>query len=138
ICLTDTQFLINERYMNTILLLKPLLLFFCIGCAQPGDTGPALHEDSHTAASPGLAAAGSNSVSPPDTESKIIPAAERLELYLPLIRGKSVALFANHTSMIGDEHLADVLLKEGVDIKKIFAPEHGFRGVADAGEKVRN
>lgn len=70
--------------------------------------------------------------------SKIIPAAERLDVYLPLLKGKRVALFANNTSMVGKTHLVDTLSKRGVDIKKIFAPEHGFRGTADAGEKVAN
>ena len=109
-----------------------------MGCAQPGNTDPAPRDDSHRADSAGPAAAKHDPTPPSSIESKIIPAAERLDLYLPLVKGKSVALFANNTSMIGDEHLVDVLLKEGVGVRKIFAPEHGFRGVADAGEKVRN
>lgn len=124
--------------MNTILLLKPFLLFLYMGCAQPGNTDAAPRNDSHRAASAGLAGAKHDPAPPASIESKIIPAAERLDLYLPLVKGKSVALFANNTSMIGDEHLVDVLLKKGVGVRKIFAPEHGFRGVADAGEKVRN
>jgi uncharacterized protein YbbC (DUF1343 family) len=70
--------------------------------------------------------------------SDIITAAERTEVYLPLLKGKAVAVFANQTSMIGNTHLVDTLLKRGVNIKKIFAPEHGFRGTADAGEHVNN
>jgi uncharacterized protein YbbC (DUF1343 family) len=70
--------------------------------------------------------------------SKIIPAAERFDLYLPLLKDKRVAVFANNTSMVGNTHLVDTLSKKGVNIKKIFAPEHGFRGTADAGEKVSN
>lgn len=70
--------------------------------------------------------------------NKIIPAAERIETYLPLLKGKAVAVFANQTSMVGNTHLVDTLLKLGVNIKKIFAPEHGFRGTADAGEQVNN
>lgn len=69
---------------------------------------------------------------------KIIPGAERLNVYLPLIKGKSVGIFANQTSMVGNTHLVDTLRKLGVDIKVIFGPEHGFRGTADAGEKVGN
>ncbi|MEO6455264.1 MAG: DUF1343 domain-containing protein [Ginsengibacter sp.] len=69
---------------------------------------------------------------------KIIPGAERMEVYLPLLKGKSIALFANQTSMVGNSHLADTLLKRGIKIIKIFGPEHGFRGGADAGEKVGN
>ena len=66
----------------------------------------------------------------------IIPAAERLELYINLCKSKSVGLVANQTSVVKDKHLVDVLLSEGVDIKRIFCPEHGFRGNAGAGELI--
>ncbi len=69
---------------------------------------------------------------------KIIPAAERLNEYLPQLKGKKVAVFANQTSTIGNKHLVDVLQSNGVAIKIIFGPEHGFRGTADAGEKVES
>ena len=71
-------------------------------------------------------------------EGKVIPAAERLHVYLPLIKGKSVGIFANQTSMVGNTHLVDTLRSLGVNVKVIFGPEHGFRGNADAGEKVGN
>lgn len=71
-------------------------------------------------------------------ESRIIPGAERMEQYLLLLKGKRVAVFANHTSMAGNAHLVDTLVKSGVNITIIFAPEHGFRGTADAGEKIDN
>lgn len=69
---------------------------------------------------------------------RILPGAERLSVYLPLLKGKSVGVFANQTSMVGSSHLVDTLTKLGIRIKVIFGPEHGFRGVADAGEKVGN
>ena len=68
----------------------------------------------------------------------VLPGAERPEIYLPLLKGKTVAVFANQTSMAGKNHLVDVLISNGVGIKLIFGPEHGFRGTADAGEKVGN
>jgi uncharacterized protein YbbC (DUF1343 family) len=68
----------------------------------------------------------------------ILPGAAQPSLYLPVIKGKSVAVFANNTSMIGNTHLVDTLRSLGISIKKIFAPEHGFRGTASAGEKVEN
>lgn len=71
-------------------------------------------------------------------ESRVIPGAERLNVYLPLIKGKRLGIFANQTSTVGNTHLVDTLRKAGVDIKVIFGPEHGFRGTADAGEKVGN
>ncbi len=67
-----------------------------------------------------------------------IPAAERPELYLSLLKGKQVALVVNHSSLVKSTHLVDFLLKKGVKVRKIFAPEHGFRGKADAGAHVKN
>src|SRR5690606_31839527 len=69
---------------------------------------------------------------------RILAGAERMHVYLPLIKGKKVGLFANHTSMVGNTHLVDTLLKSGIEVVLIFGPEHGFRGDADAGEKVGN
>jgi len=69
-------------------------------------------------------------------QDKITPGAERINVYLPFLKGKKVGIFANQTSMVGNTHLVDTLRKLGVDIKVIFGPEHGFRGTADAGEKV--
>ena len=68
----------------------------------------------------------------------IQPAAERMPVYLPLLKGKKVGVFANQTSTVGNSHLVDTLQKAGVTITVIFGPEHGFRGTADAGEKVGN
>ncbi len=68
----------------------------------------------------------------------VIPAAERLEMYLPLLKGKAVAVFANQTSVVKNTHIVDTLLNLGINIVKIFGPEHGFRGKADAGEEVNN
>ena len=68
----------------------------------------------------------------------VLPGAARSELYLPMLKGKSVAVFANQTSMVGEKHLVDFLIANKVNVKLIFGPEHGFRGTADAGEKVGN
>ena len=68
----------------------------------------------------------------------VTPAADRPGKYLPLLKGKRVALVVNQTSMVGTTHLADFLLSKGVHVRKIFAPEHGFRGRADAGAQVKN
>lgn len=67
---------------------------------------------------------------------KIIVGAEQLNIYLPLLQDKKVGVVANHTSMIKNVHLVDSLMNLKVNIKKVFSPEHGFRGNADAGEKV--
>src|SRR5512135_1524572 len=67
-----------------------------------------------------------------------IPGAERISLYKPLLKGKSIAVVANQTSMVGKVHLVDKLRSEGIRITTIFAPEHGFREMADAGQKIMN
>ena len=61
---------------------------------------------------------------------------EMFDEYLPMIKEKRVAVIGNQTSMVGVIHLVDTLLSLGIDVRKVFAPEHGFRGNADAGEKV--
>ena len=71
-----------------------------------------------------------------NNEQRIIPGAERVSVYLPLIKGKRVGIFANQTSMVGNSHLVDTLRKLGVDVKVIFGPEHGFRGTAEAGDST--
>jgi uncharacterized protein YbbC (DUF1343 family) len=69
-------------------------------------------------------------------EKKIVTGAEQMEIYVPLLKGKKVALVANQTSLIGKTHLADSLLSLGINVTTVFAPEHGFRGEAEAGEEV--
>lgn len=70
----------------------------------------------------------------------IIPGADQLDAYLPLLEGKKVGMMGNQTSVVGSdkEHLVDVLLEHGVDLKFAFAPEHGFRGDIERGERVSN
>jgi uncharacterized protein YbbC (DUF1343 family) len=64
--------------------------------------------------------------------------AEQTDKYLPLLKGKRVGLLVNHTSMVGQTHLVDALIENNITIAKIFSPEHGFRGTADAGESVKS
>ena len=67
-----------------------------------------------------------------------VSAAMQMNDYLPLLHGKRVGVVGNQTSIIGETHLVDTLLSLGVNIKKIYTPEHGFRGTADAGAKVNS
>ncbi len=92
--------------MNRLLLI--ILLPFVLGCGQGKNTGA--------------------------TADGVIPGAERLELYLPLLRGRTVGLIVNHTSLVGKRHLVDTLLSLGVNIRAIFTPEHGFTGKLDRGK----
>ncbi len=65
--------------------------------------------------------------------------ADRAELYLPMLKDKSISVVTNQTGLLKDgSHLVDFLVKNNIKINKIFAPEHGFRGDADAGEHVKN
>ena len=66
--------------------------------------------------------------------------AERMELLLPTLQGKRVALMVNQSSLVGSTgtHLVDTLLSQGVNIVRLFVPEHGLRGKVDAGKNVRS
>ena len=70
--------------------------------------------------------------------SKVICGAERTDLYFDDLRGQQVAVVANPTSRIGNRHLVDTLLSAGIKVDRVFAPEHGFRGEAEAGEEIRD
>lgn len=113
-----------------LILLSPLFFSSCHGQKKSQETisnGQLAINNKHSG----------NAVTTPKNQT-IIPAAERINVYLPLIKGKRVGIFANQTSTVGNSHLVDTLRKLGVDIKVIFGPEHGFRGTADAGEKIGN
>lgn len=69
---------------------------------------------------------------------EVVVGAKRTSEYFPLIEGQRVAVFSNHTGMVNDKHLVDFLLDNDLNITGIFAPEHGFRGTADAGEHISN
>lgn len=73
-----------------------------------------------------------------DAEEAVRVGAARTEMYIPLLKGKRVALLSNHTGMVGDRHTLDIMLDSGINVTTIFSPEHGFRGTADAGEHVKS
>ena len=72
----------------------------------------------------------------PHTAMTVVTGAERTDLYVPMLKGKRIALLSNQTGMVGDKHTLDVMLENGLNVTTIFSPEHGFRGNADAGEHV--
>ena len=86
--------------------------------------------------------AANNTISETTPQEKIVTGAERIPVYLPLLKAKRVGIIGNQTSIIptekGSVHLVDTLLKLKVNVEKVFAPEHGFRGTADAGEVVKD
>ena len=71
-------------------------------------------------------------------KTRVICGDERTDAYLPKLKDKRVALFANHTAVVQGKHILDLLIDNKVNVVGIFAPEHGFRGTADAGEHVKN
>lgn len=112
-----------SNFKNTVL----LSFLICWGCGNP-------------AKSTKEKTAQQSEIKTLATIAPITVAANRTAIYLPLLKDKKIAVVANQTSVIfkteGHTHLIDSLLKLQVNIKKVFAPEHGFRGQADAGEKV--
>jgi len=80
----------------------------------------------------GLASCMSQQSSP----EAILPAASRTHLYMPRLQGEQVAVVANHTALVDGVHLVDTLLSRGIQVTKIFSPEHGFRGEGEAGELI--
>ncbi len=71
-------------------------------------------------------------------QAQPLPAAEQPAQYLPLLRGKRVGLVVNATSRTQQDHLVDALRAQKIQVVRIFAPEHGFRGQADAGATVKD
>ncbi|MUP46405.1 DUF1343 domain-containing protein [Gramella sp. BOM4] len=113
---------------------KSTFLFLLIGILSCGNTQQETEKDSSL----------SMQVDSEETQpAEIILGANRTEEYLPQLKGKSVGFVGNQTSIIKTKnntytHVVDSLLSMKVDIKKVFAPEHGFRGTADAGEKIQD
>ena len=71
-------------------------------------------------------------------KGRVICGDERTADYLPELKNMRVALFANHTAVVRGKHILDLLIENKVNVVGVFAPEHGFRGTADAGEHVQN
>lgn len=72
------------------------------------------------------------------TTAQVKNGADRLEELFPLLENKRISLVVNQTSLVQNVHLLDTLYNKGVHITQVFAPEHGFRGDADAGEFIKN
>ncbi len=115
----------NNIRILFILLLAPTIALATVGVHLAPDTY-------YTAKAP------SRVFSSPDSLMPIRVGAERTELYFPLMEGKRVAVCGNHTSIVQQTHLVDTLLSAGFRVTKIFCPEHGFRGEAEAGAKIQS
>ena len=120
-----TNMFANVKYFVSILFFSLLL---CMACTHK----------KNKVERPALVVAKDSIPADKQPTDEIIVGAERTEVYLPKIKNKNIALVVNQTSLIENTHLVDTLLKLDISIKRIFAPEHGFRGHADAGEKVKD
>ncbi len=107
---------------NTLLITVPLLFFLCC---------------SRCAAQPAKPA---GSVAPASSEqtAKLQTGADQIDVLKAMVGTKRVGLVVNYTALVGNTHLADTLRSVGIQVKKILAPEHGFRGTAAAGEYVKD
>ncbi|MUU79635.1 exo-beta-N-acetylmuramidase NamZ family protein [Winogradskyella endarachnes] len=135
---------------NTVLFSIIIGIFFITNSC--GDktkikTSATTHKDHNTeTASNGISTTGKGealSIKPnKNTDTSIVIAANKTKKYIPLLKNKRVAIVANQTSVIFKEnaytHIVDSLLQLQINVKKVFAPEHGFRGTADAGELVKD
>ncbi len=118
---TDKRSIFTLLKYTKDLALKSIFLFLIVSCS--------VTEDSTIASSRAQA----------NTKlSRIIVGAERTTEYFPLLEGKKVGIVGNQTSMIHQTHIVDSLLSAKINVTKVFSPEHGFRGTADAGAKVNS
>lgn len=117
--------MISKLFKSTYFLLVFHLFFVFYSCGQSKKTK-----------------SGDNLKLAQQEKNEIIPAANQMHLYLNLLSNKNVGVVANQTAIVksnyGYIHLIDTLLQSGIKVVKAFAPEHGFRGDADAGETVLN
>ncbi len=115
----------SVRSYTKPLVLKSFFIFFLFSCSSQTET------ELQSGAEPQVVSSENDSI-----EKPLILGAERMGLYLPMLESKKVGFVGNQTSAIGKTHLVDTLKQLGVNLQVIFSPEHGFRGEADAGEKV--
>ena len=113
------KFPFKKSSINIFRLENILTLLFMVGCISCGSS----------------AITSKNRAKDPEG---IKTGAEQTELYVPYLKGKRVAILANQTTIIGKKHLVDSLQNLGINIVKVFGPEHGFRGNASAGAEVND
>lgn len=117
-------------FKNTVF----LWLFICFSCVNHAKDKSPIYETTQTL---------TDTLSYSDIDPYYLPAANDMNSYKHLLLNKRIGLVANQTTVVADgkggyNHLADVLLENDFDLVKVFAPEHGFRGTADAGEEVQD
>ena len=129
--------------MGKVTIILCLFLSFAANCSNGTAVGPengALTRDARQGGSEQSQPTPGSSVKPtaPPPNKVAHPAAHDFERYLPLLAGKRVGMVVNQTSTVNNTHLVDALIEREVDVNIIFAPEHGFRGEADAGATIKD
>ncbi len=114
-------------FKNTLIKCLPITLLFCFSCGSQNNDPKETPETENTAQ---------------ELVARVLPGIYDVEAYLPLLKEKKVGIVANPTSVFSEDvnkqHLVDFLLSEAITVTKVFSPEHGFRGTADAGEHVKD
>lgn len=135
-CTTLLSVLLDMKYSNAnkvtdfrlnytkLLGLKSIFIFLIFSCTAKAESD----------------VSGADQKGPEVDRIEMVPAtgASKTTEYLPILKGKKVAVVGNQTSVVDDIHLVDTLVSSGIEVVKVFAPEHGFRGEANAGEHVAN
>ncbi|MFA7272670.1 MAG: DUF1343 domain-containing protein [Crocinitomicaceae bacterium] len=129
----STTFMVSKQRMSLSGLLLVMVLFSCSIIAKPKNRAGSTKETISNNENSGNGKLEEVKSFEP---KKLKLGIERTELYLSLLKGKRVGVVSNQTGMIGNTHLVDTLLSAGINVTKVFAPEHGFRGKAGAGEHV--
>lgn len=111
------------KIQQPCLLVVIVILFSLMACTPKNNQVEALATQNHQNKS---------------AQSNLVVGAEQLDKYLPLLKHKRVGLVVNQTSMVVNAHLVDTLISNQINVQAIFAPEHGFRGNYDAGEKFNS
>ena len=122
-------------FKNTFL----LCVFICFSCGS--QTKEKIHSEADETLQPFDSAQdrqAQDDTSEALKDNEIIVGAALVSEYLPLLKDKNVGVVANQTSTVGETHLVDILIEKNISVKKVFTPEHGFRGKADAGELVKD
>jgi uncharacterized protein YbbC (DUF1343 family) len=137
----DTQLGITTRRYIKLLSIKSILFVFLLSCSVQKPTELGIIETT---------VEGEKEIKTVHTEireeiptyeyslRKPVLGIDRLHLFVDSLKGKKIAVVGNQTSMVGNVHLVDTLLSLKLDVKKVFSPEHGFRGDVDAGVKVHS
>jgi len=129
------QFLTLRKYTK-LFFIESLLFLLLFSCSIALAKGRKIYGNKETIESNENATSGTIEEATKEANKKLKLGIEQTDVYLDALRNKRVGVVSNHTGMIGNTHLVDTLIASGINVIKVFAPEHGFRGKASAGEHI--